>query len=229
MKTIHFTSASVGLFLTLFLCGFLNLPGSASFVSDPYSDSCVFDGDQVEEALIQPEMSSEGMFCVTIDPDNRVMIGEYIRDTYPDIWPLLSKENQDYYNSVRAVWPCGEDEPMLPNEVIRLLWLTQEARTVSPALHDKESQVSGFLPPLKPVLPAIGRSLPIDGSGLDAMFDARTPDVINGPEIPRMRVIGTPAISSFCFQEVQSGASLGAMFDGRTSGVTTLPKLTRPF
>ena len=228
MKDNRYRPALSSMYFIMLIVGILVLPGSASLVSDPYSDSCVFDGDQVEEALIQPELSSEGMFCVTIDPDNRVMIGEYIRDTYPDIWPLLSKENQDYYNSVAAVWPCGEDEPMLPNEVIRLLWLMQEARTVSPALHDKESQLTGFSIPLKPVLPAIGHSLPIDSSSPGSIFDVRTPDVINDPEITRMRVISTPAISSFRFQEVQSGASLTAVFDARTPG-TTLPKLTRPF
>ena len=102
-KNVRKRPALSSMYFIMLIVGILVLPGSASFVSDPYSDSCVFDGDQVEEALIQPELSSEGMFCVTIDPDNRVMIGEYIRDTYPDIWPLLSKENQDYYNSESGV------------------------------------------------------------------------------------------------------------------------------
>jgi len=96
----------------------------------------------------------------------------------------------------------------------------------SPALHDKESQPTGFSTPLKPVLPAIGHSLPIDSSSPGSMFDVRTPDSMNGPEITSMRVSSTPAISSFRFQEVKSGAS-HALFDPRTPG-TMLPKLTRP-
>lgn len=127
-----------GILIIMLIGGILILPGTASFVSDPYSDSCVFEGDQVEEALIQPTLSPNGMFCVTL-PDTIVMIGEYIRDTYPDIWELLSPESQEYYNSVAAVWPCGEDEPMLPNEVVRLLWLMQ-ARSVGPALHEQDFQ-----------------------------------------------------------------------------------------
>lgn len=125
--------------MIMLIGGTLILPGTASFISDPYGDSCVFDGDQVEEALIQPGSSSQGMFCFTINPDNIVMIGDYIRETYPDIWELLSPESQEYYNSVAAVWPCGEDEPMLPNEVIRLLRRMQTG-TVGPTLHEQEMQ-----------------------------------------------------------------------------------------
>jgi hypothetical protein len=139
MKDIPYESTLLRLFSIILVGGALILPGTASFMSDPYSDSCVFEGDQVEEALIQPELSSQGEFCFIIDPDNIVMIGEYIQDTYPDIWQQLSLEDQDYYNSVVAVWPCGEDEPMLPNEIIRLLWLSQ-ARTIGPTLHEQELQ-----------------------------------------------------------------------------------------
>jgi len=123
--------------IIMLIGGTLILPGTASFVSDPYSDSCVFEGDQVEEALIQPEVSSNGMFCVSF-PDTIVMIGDYIRETYPDIWELLSAEDQAYYNSKAAVWPCGEDEPMLPNEVIRLIWLVQARSADGPAVHKQE-------------------------------------------------------------------------------------------
>jgi len=112
-----------GILIVLIACGFLILPSSA-VVSDPYSDSCVFEGDPFEPALIQPE-SSGGFYCFTIDPDNPVIIGEYIRDTYPDVWEMLSPDNQEYYNTMWAVWPCGWDEPMLPNEVIRLLRVSQ--------------------------------------------------------------------------------------------------------
>jgi hypothetical protein len=112
-----------GILIALITCGFLILPSSA-VVSDPYSDSCVFEGDPFEPALIQPE-SAGGFYCFTIDPDNPVLIGEYIQDTYPDVWEMLSPDNQEYYNTMWAVWPCGWDDPMLPNEVIRLLRVSQ--------------------------------------------------------------------------------------------------------
>ncbi len=112
-----------GILIVLIACGFLILPSSA-VVSDPYSDSCVFEGDPFEPALIQPE-SSGGFYCFTIDPDNPVIIGEYLRGTYPEVWEMLSPDNQECYNTMWAVWPCGWDEPMLPNEVIRLLRVSQ--------------------------------------------------------------------------------------------------------
>lgn len=115
----------------------------AALISDPYSDTCVFEGDPFEPALIQPELSPQGSFCFIIDPDNPVIIGEYIRDTYPDVWEMLSPDDRARYNTLWAVWPCGWDEPMLPNEVIRLL-------RVSEALSERhvlQEPVSGpFLP-----------------------------------------------------------------------------------
>jgi len=228
MKTIHFTSASVGLFLTLFLCVFLIFPGSAVYVianpNDPYTDTCVFDAAPGEPILYLTDYNGQGGMKSYRISDQK--IGAYIQERYPDIWEQLSPEDQELYNTRAAVYEAGADEPTLPDKVIALLALSK-IPAFRPAL--QERQMTGISPPLKPVLPTIGRSLPIDSSSPGAVFDARTPDVINGPETTRMRIISTPAISNFRLQEVQSGASLGALFDARTSGVTTLPKLTRPF
>lgn len=143
MITSPFKLAFPGMLLTLLMCGFLIFPGAASIMSDPYGSSCIFDGDQVEPALAEPALSSQGQFCFTIDPDNLVMIGDYIKDTYPDIWKMLDPEDQEYYNSQVAVWPCGTDEPMLPNEVTRLLWISQ---ATSGSLFLQENELTSTVP-----------------------------------------------------------------------------------
>lgn len=190
MKDIPFEPTLLKLFSIILVAGALIFPGTATFMSDPYSDSCVFDGDQVEDALVQPELSSQGEFCYTIDPDNLVMIGEYIQATFPDIWEMLSAEDKDYYNSVVAVWPCGEDEPMLPNEIIRLLWRSQ-AMTVSPMLHEQELQELTIAAQQSSAVPGLPSRFTIGYSRFAEMQTGSSLDVL--PEvsnsIPNIQVL----------------------------------------
>jgi hypothetical protein len=155
---------------------------AASLMSDPYSDVCVFDGGQPEQALIQPPLSPQGEFCISIDPDNPVMIGKYIEEKYPEVWKMLTPEDQEYYNSKWAVWPCGAEEPMLPNKVIRLLRSTQSAPS-RPTL--QEQQVTVPSQPQEPAVPVTALSVRLangksrlqevrSGGSLGVVFDARS-------------------------------------------------------
>ena len=129
MKMNHGKSASVGLFLTLLLCGFMIFPGAAVLVianaNDPYARTCVFDAAPGEPIVYLTDyQGQDGMKSYRFSD---LMIGEYIRDTYPDIWEKLSPEDQEFYNSRAAVWLAGAEEPVLPDIVQKLLWENQAA------------------------------------------------------------------------------------------------------
>ena len=129
MKLIHSRSVSGGLFLTLFLCWFLIFPGSAVLVianpNDPYASTCVFDAAPGEPIVYLTDyQGQDGMKSYRFSD---LMIGEYIRDTYPDIWEKLSPEDQEFYNYRAAVWLAGAEEPVLPDIVQKLLWENQAA------------------------------------------------------------------------------------------------------
>jgi hypothetical protein len=98
--------------------------------NDPYDpDSCPFNAASGEEiAYLTPYDSSQGIQGITINTDNPLTIGQYIRDYYPEVWNKLSSTNQENYNTLWAVWPVGASTPALPTTVKNLL-ATNQVRT----------------------------------------------------------------------------------------------------
>lgn len=91
-------------------------------VNDPYDPSCPFEAPPGEEILYgaSPD-DDQGMQCISVDMDNPLTIGQYIQDQYPDIWDMLSPVDQEYYNTMWAVWHSGAAEPTLPDKVGKLI------------------------------------------------------------------------------------------------------------
>lgn len=107
--------------LTL-LCAFY---ASAVYViedaNDPYTDKCVFDVPAGESIyyINDYDPNPQGMIGLTVYPD--YTIGQYIRETYPEIWGLLSPHEQDLYNTRWALYDIGASVPRLPTKVKNLL------------------------------------------------------------------------------------------------------------
>jgi hypothetical protein len=89
--------------------------------NDPYTDKCVFDVPAGESIFYinDADPNPQGMFGFSFDP--HYTIGQYIRETHPEIWDLLSPHDQDLYNTRAALYDIGASVPRLPTKVKNLL------------------------------------------------------------------------------------------------------------
>ncbi len=118
---------SFGILIALIAFGLIVSHGAALYViedaNDPYATTCPFDAAPGEEILYLNDYdnSDQGMQGITVDTDNPLTIGQYIRDEYPGIWNLLSPADRELYNTRWAVWHIGKPAPELPTKVKNLV------------------------------------------------------------------------------------------------------------
>ncbi len=126
MALIRLNRNSFGILISLIIAGIFCSPVAALYIiedaNDPYATTCPFDAAPGEEILYLNDYDdTRGLQVITVDVDDPMTIGQYIRNEYPEIWNLLSPADQELYNTRWAVWPVGAQAPELPTKVKNLL------------------------------------------------------------------------------------------------------------
>jgi hypothetical protein len=122
---------SMGIPIAIILLGFMVSFVSADVVyvdpNDPYDPNACPLSLPPGTGIIytSPLPDAIGDFSFQFNPDDPMMIGDYIQSNYPDIWAMLSPEQQQLYNLEGVIWYTGAAAPVLPGPVKKLIALKQ--------------------------------------------------------------------------------------------------------